>query len=385
MSIHFPPRKELPMSTATAPPGRIDVVQDEVDKVRGLGDFLKHVALAEDNLHARSAVERLEKVYKSTRAMGLGATAGGYTVPAGFSAAFLKSAGETSIVRPRALTLPMDALEVDVPVLNQTTAPTAGNTPYGGLNLGWTADGAETTAADPSFHMVKLTAHDLTGYVEVSKALLSASPAMAAGLLVKLFGDSVAWTEDQVFLGPLGTGMGRPLSVLNAPARVTTAARGGAAALTHGDYRLLLASLLPSSRDRAVLIVSQAAEDDLLGMTADTDTGAASSVFGRVTSHFDAATGRARLFLGRTEILSSEHLPALNTVGDVMLVDLSRHYLIGTRTSMEVSYSAHHKFRHGQGAFRLVHQVGALPLLSGPITLSDATTSASFAAALGAA
>jgi HK97 family phage major capsid protein len=381
------------LSTATEKPGRVDVTLDERDQQRGLGDFLLHVAKASDPLHARAAEEYLQKSYRSSRAqltkgerrtLGINSgTQGGFAVPRQFISRFLSIAAETALVRPRATVLPMETLTAKVPTLDVVTAQPAGSPPYfGGFVPQWIADGQDPPESDPRFRQAELTARCLAGSFECSRSLLQSSPLLMSGLLEQVIGDATAWIEDYAFLR--ANGVGRPLGVQASGALITTAARGGAGAITHADSLLLTKALLPSSRSRAAFVVSQAAEDELLAATTDTDSGAAASVFGRATTHLDPATGRARLFLGRNEVLVSEKLPALNTLGDFGLYDFSR-YLIGDLLQMEVMTSEHVNFRENQVVYRLLHHVAGLPLLSGPVTLPDGTSQASSFVALGPA
>jgi hypothetical protein len=81
---------------------------------------------------------------KEVRAMAMSSgTSGGYTVMTGFRNELMKLAGPMSIVRPRATIIPMDLDEIDIPVLDQTTAQSAGVPPYyGGIIAGWSGEAA---------------------------------------------------------------------------------------------------------------------------------------------------------------------------------------------------------------------------------------------------
>lgn len=365
----------------------VEVIANEEDKTRSFGDFLKHIAMASDHVTGRGAHERLTKVYGSTRndwagdkrspevralAQSSGIT-GGYTVPPQFYNSLMEVAAESSIVRPRAMVLPMATDEVDIPILNQTTAPTAGNSAFfGGVAASWTAEAAQIGSTEPNFKQVRLTAHELTGYTAVSRTLIQNSAISVDALLTRLFGAAVGWYEDYAFLR--GDGVGKPLGVSNAPALVATAARGSATAISFANARLCWVRVPQASRMKAVWVVSNAAEEKVLDMA-----GTANSVFvpsgAFITDGNAAAKGVNYTLLGRP-VLVSEKMPALNTQGDFGVYDFSQ-YIVGDRGQMEIATSEHYLFRNNQTAFRFVHRVGGMPWLDSSITLQDTSTTLS--------
>ena len=75
-------------------------------------------------------------------------------------------------------------------------------------------------------------------------------------------------------------------------------------------------------------------------------------------------------------VMVTEKLPALNTLGDVLLLDL-QHYLIGDRQQVEITYSDHVAFLNNQGAWRFVSRVDGQPWVRSAVTLADATNTLS--------
>jgi hypothetical protein len=55
-------------------------------------------------------------------------------------------------------------------------------------------------------------------------------------------------------------------------------------------------------------------------------------------------------------------------------------YPIGQRNTLEVEYSAHVKFTNNQGAWRFLTRVDGQPLISGAVTMQDATALSPFVA-----
>lgn len=365
----------------------------EPEGSENLGDYLRCLLVIRDrNLdpaERERARDRLTNLYRSERQSwdspqhrtllaGTGST-GGFTIPRGFVRGMLASAAETAIVRPRATVVPIpEGLSAEVPLLNQATVPSAGRPAYfGGTSPRWIADGDTIPNAEPSFRSGDLEGRILGGLVVASRPLVMKSAEAFGVILERIFGEAVGWMEDQAFL--LGKNPSEPVGIIPSQAAITTAARAGSGAISFADALKVRNSLLPSSRARAVWVASQAAADDMEAMTS-----AASSVFGRTTSHLDPNTGQLRQFLGRQELLVSEKLGALNTLGDFGLYDFSR-YLIGDFMSMQVDVSDQYAFSSNLIYFRLIHMVGGLPLIPDVITLPDASTTVSPFVALGTA
>ena len=77
-------------------------------------------------------------------------------------------------------------------------------------------------------------------------------------------------------------------------------------------------------------------------------------------------------------------LPALNTAGDILLVDPS-YYLIGDHFSgVNIAFSEHYRFVNDQLAWRVTKRVDGQPLVDNKITIEDAATTVSPFVALAA-
>lgn len=363
--------------------------QAEGDKRYGFGDFLRNIAIVNDRSTNRdtydAAHDRLANCYgttyrawddpsrpKETRAMALNSgTTGGYLVPETLYANVMKAAAEQSIIRPNATVINMDADTIRIPMLDHTTALTAGNTAFfGGIQATWTGEASTLTAKEPSFRQSVLTAHELTGYTEVDRTLIQNSAVSVDGLLNSLFGGAVAWYEDYAFLA--GSGNGQPIGVTKAPAFTLTAARAASTTITLADAAKTYAKMLPSALGDSIWVVSISALPAFLQMS-----GVTNGVVLPVGFYTPDGGARAPIttLLGRP-VYVTEKLPALNSAGDFILIN-PKYYIVGDRRSMEVAVSEHFKFQNNQIAYRFVHRVGGLPWINGAITLQDTTTTVS--------
>ncbi|MEY4392817.1 MAG: hypothetical protein RL595_66 [Planctomycetota bacterium] len=315
----------------------------------------------------------LERKYQSHPTEGKSAlntavgTQGGYLVPGEFLDRLQTLASEDAVVRPRATIIPMESRSVQVPCLDVTGTPTAGDSAFlGGIVARWTEEGGTINETEPLFRQVELTARELSGYSRVSNSLVADSAIGLEQLLLTLFGRAIAWHEDHAFLR--GDGVGKPLGILNSGALVSVS-RSAANAFALADASAMLARLLPGwSTTTTVWAMHPTVAGKLFQMTA---SGAGSS-----NIYLDNARTKPAMVLFGIPVVVTEKLPALNSTGDVVLADL-RHYLIGDRRQVEIAYSEHVAFTSNQGAWRFVARVDGQPWLRAPITLADASSTLS--------
>jgi HK97 family phage major capsid protein len=292
-------------------------------------------------------------------------TQGGYTVPEEFQAQLMQVASETAVVRPRATVVPMAGRSVYIPTLDQTTAPAAGDTAFfGGLKASWSEEAATLTETEPGFKQIELIAHELSGYSKISNTLLADNAIGLEKLLLNLFGRAIGWYEDYAFLR--GSGVGKPLGVLNANALISVT-RSGASAFALADAATMLSRLLPGwDPMHAVWAIHPTVMAKLFQMA---------STAGYVV-YIDNAREKPAMVLFGIPVVVTEKLPALNVLGDVLLMNL-RHYVIGDRQQIEVAFSEHVAFLNNQGTWRFVSRVDGQPWMRSAITLSDATSTLS--------
>lgn len=293
-------------------------------------------------------------------------TQGGYTVPTEFMPALLSFATEAAIVRKRATIIPMASKSVQVPCLDITTAPSAGDSAFlGGVVARWTEEAGNITESEPTFKQLDLTNHELMGYSKISNTLLADNAVGLESFLLTLFGRALAWYEDYAFLR--GDGVGKPLGILHANALISVS-RSAANAFALSDAAGMLSRLLPGWDPRStVWAVHPTVLTKLMTMT---DTASGHVVW------IDNARERPRMSLFGIPVETTEKLPALNTLGDVLLLDL-RHYLLGDRQQVEIAFSEHVAFLNNQGVWRFVSRVDGQPWLRSTVTLADASSTLS--------
>ena len=323
--------------------------------------------LDKDNIDTKSA-----PAVKAPLAEGSGVT-GGVLVPPQFVAELLQVAAEDAIVRPRAYKQPMTTRTTQIPFLDQTTAPSAGNSAFlGGVVANWVAEAGALTETEPTFRMMELVAHKLAGYTLASTEQLEDSAIALEQLLKTLFGKAINWYEDYGFLR--GNGVGKPLGVQNSPAAIAVSRAGGQNAFEVTDALAMRKRLPQASQKNAVWIMHPFTISDLYQLAVDKPNGGTTAVGTFVNWAMDLRGSPDDWKLLGLPIIFSEKMNTPGSAFDVALCDFS-FYVIGDRRALEVASSEHFKFTNDQITWRFTYRVDGQPWLNNAIQLADTSTS----------
>lgn len=282
---------------------------------------------------------------------------GGFLIPETLRSQVLSVALEQSVVRPRAMVVPMDSLRVPFPTIDSTSNASS---VHGGITAFWTEESAALTESEAKFGRVVLDAKTLTAYAEVPNQLLTDSIISLAAFFDQKYPEALAWFEDVAFIS--GSGVGEPLGFLNADAMVSVAKESGQAADTIVWENIVKAysRMLPSSLGRAVWVCHIDTFPELATMALSVGTG------GSAIWLNNGAVGPPVSILGRP-VIFTEKASTVGDAGDVNFVDFG-YYLVGDRQAMSAMSSPHFKFANNQTAFRVVQRVDGKPWLQSAIT-----------------
>jgi len=322
------------------------------------GDFLKCVA-AND-------VQRLRTVYKSSKALDETTGAGGgFLVPTQFEER-IRAVGapmlfDQLVAAGRGpLMLRTNAAELALPVLEQDQAPNVESSALiGGVRLVWREQSADVAESEPKFEQRIFRPHAADAYVAASTELITDAPQALEDTLVSLFGRAYAVLKARVMLR--GTGVGQPRGIVGHPATISvTRVTGGTQVENDTDTILaMIQRLLPGSAT-AVWIAHPFWRSRLmatrLGDTLLYIANGQSLVYG------DTLAG--------IPIAYSEHLPAVNSAGSLVLADLS-YYAMVERASFSVAFSEHVRFLRRQSVWLFGVRIDGAPLVNAPFILAD--------------
>lgn len=331
-------------------------------------EFFQAIWHKADSLKNRAELApKRDKAYQVMNSFGSTVPdAGGFLIPENLRSELLSVALETSVVRSRATTIPMDSLRVPIPTVDDTSHVSS---VFGGLTFYWAEEGASLVESQASFGRLVLEAKKLTGYAEIPNELMADAPAFN-GFFAQKFPQGLAYFEDVAFM--TGTGVGEPEGFLNAPGNVSVAKQAGQASKTivWENIVAMYARMLPTSLNNAVWIASIDTFPELATMALSVGTG------GSAVWLNNGAVGAPMSILGRP-VIFTEKASSVGGAGDINFVDLS-YYLIGDRQMMSAESSPHYRFQQDKTAFRIIERV------DGRMWLRTAITPQNGGAALGA-
>jgi HK97 family phage major capsid protein len=287
--------------------------------------------------------------------------AGGFLVPEHLRSEILAVALESSIVRPRALVIPMDTLRVPIPMIDDTSH--ASNV-LGGIDFYWTEEGAAITESQASFGRVVLDARKLAGFFAVPNELIGDAPAFGS-FFNAVVPQALGWFEDLAFLN--GTGVGEPEGLISCAGSVSVAAQAGQSTKTIVWENIvgMWSRLLPQCERNAIWVANKDTFPELATMALSVGTGGGpvwiGSGYGQGGTGSSGADMPPVTILGRP-VYFTEKVPTLGTTGDIILTDLS-FYLLGDRQQMELSSSEHFLFSSDKTCFRLLERCDGRPWL----------------------
>lgn len=276
---------------------------------------------------------------------------GGFTVPEDMETAILMYQIEASIIRPRATVITMASDTRKINKLDQTDHS------YGGVVCYWIGEEDELTESAFALKQMTLVAKKLIGLTTITRELLQDSNTDMANFIVNIFGQAMVYFEDMAFL--LGNGTSQPLGIISDP-DVIPVNRETATDVKYEDLVDMETALKPQFRPNAVWLASGGVVAKLKKLKGDDNL----PVWNRDMS------GRFPATLIGYPVIESEKLPALGTLGDLVLCDLN-YYRIGDRQGVMVDVSIHDRFRFDEITTRLVKRVDGLAVMKEAFVLLD--------------
>lgn len=373
---------------AKRPNVRVETVEDESDKTRGIGDFMRCTvnaigcAMTGDFEGAKANHERLVKVYKVQRTGAQGdsliqrnmtestGSSLGYTTPVIYESMILKEAAEEQVFLPRARRVPLGARETQWPALNQYQVPNKGQSAmFGGVQVYRKGEATQRTVSDVKTTKVTLFAQDMTAFFELSRDSMQDSTAVLDAMIPMLGGQAIGWRSD--WEAWQGSGSGQMLGIVNAPCTILVT-RNTASHIKYQDVFTMYTRLLPRAKAGACWFVHPFAMNDVMQLQ---DPAGHFIYFPILTAPPEGQIGTppSGRLLG-LPLYETEKAFPLGTQGDLSLCAMDR-YLYGERSGLEVGLSEHFLFDTDQVAIRLKVRNDGKPQLKAPIYLADGSQS----------
>jgi HK97 family phage major capsid protein len=299
---------------------------------------------------------------------------GGFLVPEDWSQTLIRSMFETSILASRCdrRTTDRPLAATKIPGIDETSR--ADGSRWGGTASYWEGEGISVSPSLPRFRQLEFTGRKLTGVIYVTEELLDDAPQFERHV-EDAFAAEFGFQIDNAILN--GSGSGKPLGIIGAPASITVNPETGQAAATivKANVDKMLARLPSSCRANAAWIVHEDQEPELHGLAQVVGTGG-SSVYAYATD--GSPFGR---LLG-IPVLLAEQSPSPGAAGDCVLADLSKYVLI--ESGLRSMLSVHADFIHEQPIFRFTLRIDGKPIFHSPVTSYSGSTTRSPFVILGA-
>ena len=350
----------------------------------GFGMFVKDVAAAckrngaeSDRLnrwHRRCLNSRGKTMFSGEATVEYDDSQGGYLIPPEYAARLHNVQIESSTVRPRATFFPMGTNRL---AINAVVDEDHSSNLFGGITLYRPGEAEQKTTSKPNFRQVVLTLHKIVGLTTVSDEMIEDSPQSIETLITSLFGQAVAWQEDDDYFN--GTGINQALGIINAGCLIAQAAEPAQAAATVVAANIvnMWSRMHPICHKNAVWHCNPSVLPQLYQMGLAVGTGG-SVVF---TPAGGLSASPYATLMGRP-LIPTEHCQALGTQGDIVLCDWTQ-YAVGGKSSSgapQVASSMHIYFDYDLTAFRFVLRYDGQPLWRVALTPQHGNTLSPFVA-----
>lgn len=299
-------------------------------------------------------------------------TAGGFLVPQQWADGFLGSLYDESVIAPLTWTeeLTGPLVEFNLSAVDETNR--ANGSRWGGVQAYWSSEASTISASLPHTRRVSFGPKKLIGFMWATNELLADS-ALFEAFARKAFASEIGFKLDAAILS--GTGAGTPGGILSSSGLITVAKEAGqaAASLYQVNISKMWARLPAPSRKRAVWLVNEDVESTL-------DT---LNVGDRPQIYTSAGTaGNPLPLLKGRPVITADQCPALGTVGDIVLADLTQYLTV--TGAPQYALSADAGFLSDQSVMRFTLRVDGQPLWTSPITPANGTSTRSPFVALAA-
>jgi HK97 family phage major capsid protein len=220
----------------------------------------------------------------------------------------------------------------------------------------WIDEGTAPTASRPKLMQSEMKLRKIGALGYQTDELLADAPALEAEMREDFLEELTFMTEDAIING---NGVGKPLGIVGhaAVVSVTKETSQAAATIEFNNVNKMWSRVFAHRRRNLVWLINQDCEEQLNQMTLVVGTGGVPVYLPAGGLSVD---GFSSLF-GQT-VIPVEYCAALGTVGDIILVDLSRYRVIRKASGPEFASSMHVAFTTGEMAFRAFYRVDGQPI-----------------------
>lgn len=356
-------RETLNVRPALDAPAREAVLDDPRAGFKSFAEFAKDVWQAGPNEMAQSERLRIHAASGMSQTIGHD---GGFLVPPTFSTQIwdgMRTSIDNLWMETDQYTVEGESLTIPA---NAETSRAAGSR-YGGIRAYWLGEADQITSSAPTFRQMKLEPQELAVLVYVTDKLLRNSPVALEQYLTKAATEEINFYVNDAIVN--GSGVGKPLGILNAACLVSVTKETGQAADTIVKENLdkMWARLHARSWANAKWYINQDCLPQLQNLSQTVGVGGM-PVFlppgGMSAAPYGTLYGRP--------VVPIEYAQTLGDNGDIILADLSA-YAFGLKGGVGQAMSIHLKFDYMETAFRWNFACDGQPWLASAITPFNST------------
>lgn len=343
---------------------------------RNLGEQLLAIAQVSDPRYSRSeqgrkSLENLIKVDEETRtATGVGINQDsnvGFAIQTDFAGTILDTAVKEDPILSRCDTYNAGP-ESDSVKWNSIDETSIATTVFGGVAAYWTGEGNTVDPSKPKLQQHKLELEKLMGLAYVSAEALKHTT-FISGLMSRAFTTAIRRELASAIVS--GTGAGKPLGIINGGGTVSQAIETGQTntdPILYANIVKMWHRLRTEGRSNSVWLMQPDMEENLEFLDFPVGTGGV-PVF--LTAGSLAQDAGVSTLKGRP-VLATDLCSAENSVGDIMLCDLSQYMLL-TKGGTEMATSMHVRFVYDESVFKFTHYANGMPKRPNTLTLKNSS------------
>lgn len=290
---------------------------------------------------------------------------GGNAIPAGFVREVWNRVYSNNDILNRCRRITIDRPQTAYPA-NGETARTSGNR-CGGITSTYLTENTQIPSSKPTVRLMDVRAKKLAILVYATDELVEDS-ALFGDWLMTAVENEFAYRQVEGIIS--ATGAGVPMGYVHAPATIVVSKTTGQAAGTiqNENVNSMWSRFWGPSRKNAVWLCHSDALEQIDSM--------ALPVGNSIYTPAGAAGNSEPLLKGRP-MLEAEAAPALGSVGDIALVDLSQVGIFTLSTTPGVQVSIHLRFDTHERAFKFLLRWDAMPLWAAPVSPGTGTNTRS--------
>ena len=352
-------RLEKPEGSLTVPKDtKIETVDTSAkDRFNSFGEQMMSVMRA--GLPGGNADPRLYNA-----ATGLGESVpsdGGFLVQQDYVSGLMEDVFKTGILadKCRRIQISGNANSMKINGVDETSRAASRS---GGIIGYWADEAGEKTASKPKFRKIELNLNKLVGLCYATDELMDDAMALE-GVIRNGFVNEFGFLLDDAIIN--GTGAGQPLGILNAGCLVSVGKETGQAVATVVTENIvkMYSRLFASSLPNAAWYINQNIQPQLHTMSLAVGTGGSA-----VYMPPGGLSGQPYATLMGLPVIPIEQAATLGTVGDIVLADFAKGYVLAEKGGIKSDVSIHVRFIFDESVFRFVLRVDGQPVRATALT-----------------